>query len=824
MHFDRNSKLITATVTELASRLRRPADIGTRAAPRVTAEQGARIHRRLADEAGPGFTPEVDVAHRCQLGDLDFRITGRADGIITDEAGITVVELKVLRTRDYYTQQPAHTAQLICYAYFYADAHDMPFINTQLTYYNLDRDELRHMMRTYSREQLREAFLDILSQFSRWAALAIDRETKRLPAIREAAFPYGKFRPGQDELALAVFRAIRRGERLFAQAPTGIGKTMSTLYPAVKALGEEKCERIFYLTAKGSTAREAWAAARRLAQAGAPVRTVMISAKAQMCLCEQAKADYHHLQSHCNPADCPYAAGYHNRAPDAVYALLTSGLGATAAMIREKGEEYCVCPYELSLDLAEHCELIICDYNYLFDPHAYLRRFFEEGKASSERYVFLVDEAHNLPDRARSMYSADLRCRDFERLYAHVPVEEQALDALLADAIRAIRRLRRQCRSDLNYDSEGREVGGVIWSSLDKHLRDALAVFTDRADDWQREHRGHPLGRELDDLCEKVRDLLALGELADEHFRYCIEFEPEDIRLRLLCLDPAPLLAVRLALGRAAVFFSATLTPTEYFADLLGGGSSDVTLSLPSPYPPENLCLAAVDGISTRYADREESIPRIVRCIAATVSVRAGHYMVYFPSYSYMEAVFARFTAKYPQVPVRAQKRGMDAAAREKFISAFAEPDGRLLVGFCVLGGSFSEGVDLPGRALIGTIIVGVGMPQLSVERGLLAEYYQEKCEQGHAYAYTYPGMNKILQAAGRVIRREDDRGIVVLIDDRYAEPTYARLFPPHWRHLRFVGDETALRELARRFWTGEQLGGSQPRKRGASGGENFGV
>lgn len=810
MQFDRNAKIITATVTELASRLRRRDDLGTRAAPRVTAEQGARIHRRLADEAGPGFVPEVDVAHRAQIGDLDFRITGRADGIITDEAGITVVELKVLRTRDYYSQQPAHTAQLICYAYFYADAHDMPFINTQLTYYNLDRDELRHMMRTYSREQLREAFLDILAQFSRWAALAVDRETRRLPAVREAAFPYGSFRPGQDELALAVFRAIRRGERLFAQAPTGIGKTMSTLYPAVKALGEEKCERIFYLTAKGSTAREAWSAARRLAQAGAPVRTVMISAKAQMCLCEQAKADYNHLSAHCNPADCPYAAGYHDRAPDAVYALLTEGLGATAAMIREKGEQYCVCPYELSLDLAEHCELIICDYNYLFDPHAYLRRFFEGGKASSERYVFLVDEAHNLPDRARSMYSAELRCRDFERIYARVPVEERGLDSLLGDAIRAVRRLRRQCRSELNYDSEGREVGGVIRSSLDLRLRDALAMFADRADDWQREHRGHPFGRELDDLCEKVRDLLSLGELADERFRWCIEFEPEDIRLRLLCLDPAPLLALRLALGRSAVFFSATLTPTEYFADLLGGGASDVTLSLPSPYPPENLCLAAVDGISTRYADREESIPRIVRCIAAAVSVKAGHYMVYFPSYSYMEAVFARFTAKYPQVPVRAQKRGMDAEAREKFISAFAVPDGRLLVGFCVLGGSFSEGVDLPGRALIGTIVVGVGMPQLSVERGLLAEYYQDKCEQGHAYAYIYPGMNKILQAAGRVIRREDDRGIVVLIDDRYAEPTYARLFPPHWKGLRFVGDASALRELARRFWADEPLGGEK--------------
>lgn len=811
--FDRNAKIITATVTELAARVRRPDDLGGRAAPRVTREQGAAIHRRLAEEAGPGFTPEVDLAHRAQLGDLDFLITGRADGIITDEAGITVVELKVLRARDYYTGQPAHTAQLLCYAYFYADAHAMPYINTQLTYYNLDRDEMRHVMRTYSLEQLREAFLELLGQFSRWAALAVDRETRRIPAIRAAAFPFGKLRPGQDELALAVFRAIRRGERLFVQAPTGIGKTMSVLYPAVKALGEGKCERIFYLTAKGSTAREARNAARLLAQNGAPVRTVMISAKAQMCLCEAARADFAHLKSYCNATSCPYAAGYFNRAPDAVYALLTEGLGATPAMIRKTGEEYGVCPYELSLDLAEHCELIICDYNYLFDPHAYLRRFFEDGRPSSERYVFLVDEAHNLPDRARAMYSAELRRQDFEHLYAHIPAEERELDGILADVLRAFYRLRRLCRSELNSDEAGNLVGGVIRSSLDRMFADALSAFAARADDWMRANRSHPRLPALRELCEKVEDMIRMWELVDEHFRWCIEFDAKDTRLRLLCLDPAKLLAVRLALGQAAVFFSATLTPTDYFADLLGGGAADVTLSLPSPYPPDNLCLAAVDGISTRYADREESIPRIVRCIAAAVSVRAGHYMVYFPSYSYMEAVFSRFTAKYPHVKVRAQKRGMDAAEREKFIAAFAAEDGDLLVGFCVLGGSFSEGVDLPGRALIGTIIVGVGIPRLSVERGLLAEYYQDKCEQGYAYAYTYPGMNKVLQAAGRVIRREDDRGIVVLIDDRYATPEYARLFPPHWRGMRFVGDAAALRELVRRFWAGETLGGEKAKK-----------
>ncbi len=810
MLYDRESKMIRVSVDELAARARRQDDLGTRISPRLTAERREEIRRRFAEEMGAGFTADVDLAHCCRLGEMEFSVSGCADGIMSDAAGITVAELRVLRARDYYSAQPAYTAKLLCLAYLYLAGAEMDYINTQLTYYNPDRDEMRHTVRTYSRAQLQEAFYDILGQFSRWAALAAERETKRIPSIRAAVFPYGRMRAGQEELSLAVFRAIRRGERLFAQAPTGIGKTMSVLYPAVKALGEGLCDRIFYLTAKGSTAREAWSAARLLAQRGAMLRTVMLSAKAQMCLCGEARADSAHLSAYCNPTSCPYAAGYYARSDDAVYALLSEGLGVTSSMIRKTAESYGVCPYEISLDLAEHAELIICDYNYLFDPHAYLRRFFEEGCRSGERYVFLIDEAHNLPDRARGMYSAELRRRDFESLYARVPAEESALDRMLGDAILLFRRLHRRYRAELNPDEEGNLLGGVVCRAPDRTLMDGLTAFSSRAEEWMRENRTHPHLPQLRELSRRVEEMIGLMHTADTHSRFCLEFEAEDTRARLLCLDPSAMLAARLALGRAAVFFSATLTPTEYFADLLGGGASDVMLSLPSPYPTENLCLAAVDGISTRYADREESIPRIVRCIAATVSAKTGHYMVYFPSYSYMEAVFARFTAKYPQVKVRAQKRGMDSGERERFIAAFAAEDNDLLVGFCVLGGSFSEGVDLPGQALIGTIIVGVGIPRLGVERGLLAEYYEDKCEQGYAYAYTYPGMNKVLQAAGRVIRREDDRGIVVLIDDRYSSPEYVRLFPPHWGGMRFVGDASALRELARRFWAGEALGGEK--------------
>lgn len=805
MQYDSERQIFTASVDELIARHPREADLGGARPVRLSAEQEKNARLCLAGAAGSGFVPDMDLSHTCRCGEVEYHFTGRADGIIFDEAGVTVTELVPLHSRAYYSSQPAVSPRLLCLAYFCLQTEGLPCINTQITYYNPDKEESRHVMRTYAAGELESDFSVIFAGFSRFADLFIQRETRRIPSIRAAAFPYGGMRPGQDELALSVFRAIRRGERLFVQAPTGIGKTMSTLYPAAKALGEGKCDRIFYLTAKGSTAREAWSAARRLAEGGAPLRTVMLSAREQMCLCEAARADRGRLHRYCNPFDCPYAAGYYRRSPDALYKLLTAGLGVTSPMIRAAGEKHRVCPYELSLDLSEHCELIICDYNYLFDPHAHLRRFFGEEGRGRERYVFLVDEAHNLPDRARAMYSAELRRSRFAALYARIPGEEKALDGIFEEILRAFHRFTRTCRGDLHTDEEGKPLGCVVLPEADPNLRAALLRFVHRVEDWLAEHRDHPLVSSLEELYGEVGELLELEESADRHFRRVAEFEGDEIRLRLLCLDPAEKLRESLALGQAAVFFSATLTPTDYFAQLLGGGAADVHLSLPSPYPTENLCLAAMDGISTRYADREESVPRIVKAIAATVSAKAGHYMVYFPSYAYMEAVLSRFTAKYPQVRVRAQKRGMDAAAREAFIADFAADDADLLVGFCVLGGSFSEGLDLPGQALIGTVIVGVGMPRLSVERGLLAEYYDEQCEQGYAYAYTYPGMNKVLQAAGRVIRREQDRGIVVLIDDRYSSPEYVHLFPPHWSELRFVGDSAALRELARRFWANEK-------------------
>ena len=317
---------------------------------------------------------------------------------------------------------------------------------------------------------------------------------------------------------------------------------------------------------------------------------------------------------------------------------------------------------------------------------------------------------------------------------------------------------------------------------------------------WLRSHRGDAYETDVYTACAALKHFEIISEYYDEHFLTFVTVEGDERCVRLICLDPSSILSACLSRAHASVLFSATLTPSDYFADILGGGKGAVRISLPSPFKPSQLCLAAVPTVSTRFEDRAKSYKKIASLIAATVSAKAGNYIVYFPSYDYMEKVLERFVQKYPQVETVVQTRGMTAVQREAFLEAFRD-DRRLRIGFCVLGGSFSEGIDLPGRLLIGTVIVGTGLPGLSNERNILRDYYETTRERGYDYAYTYPGMNRVLQAAGRVIRREEDRGVVVLIDSRFGEERYKMLFPDYWSHIRYAGDAFELAEMVSDFW-----------------------
>ncbi|MBQ9784367.1 MAG: ATP-dependent DNA helicase [Clostridia bacterium] len=804
MRYDTERAVIVTSVTELCEYAMRAGDLDLRPGmmKRATVERaaiGAEVHRKLQSEAGAMYTPEVTMRNTACFHDLAFEVSGRADGVISTEP-LTVDEIKTV-TAHAFDRPPApmHDAQAKCYAYFLCREKGLDRVQTRLTYYRTEDGKTKYATTEHTADELEAFYFDLLARVEYRARVLYERETVLRPSVGSGRFPYSSVRQGQDVLLKECYRDIKAGKRLFAEAPTGIGKTVSTLYPAVRCVGEGHCDKIFYLTAKAATRREAFAAAAKIFEAGSHLRTAVLTARDQTCANAAAKADPAGVSRHCNPMDCPRAKAFYDKAPHAVCELLSERFGYTRERIEAVAEKYGICPYELQLELSEFCDIVICDYNYAFDPQVYLRRYFGAEADAHTRHVFLVDEAHNLADRARAMYSAELCSEDVAALWRQLSEGDSLKDATekLSVTMQGFRRL---CRDTIEKDEDGVERGYYVNTSPMEDFHRLVALTRKVTDTWLRTHRGDPSELAVYTLGAKLKRFEVISEYYDASFLTFIELEGDRRTVRLICLDPSHVMDACLSRAHAAVLFSATLTPIDYFADILGGGKQAVRISLPCPFDPENFCLAAVTGVSTRYEDREKSYKKLASLIAASVSAKRGNYIAYFPSYEYMEKVAEQFAKKYPTVATVRQTRGMSVAEKEKFLDAFTT-DGTLRVGFCVLGGSFSEGVDLPGKRLIGSVIVGTGIPGLSNERNILRDHYETTRERGYDYAYVYPGMNRVLQAAGRVIRRESDCGVVVLIDDRYADPRTRGLFPEHWNHVEYAGNAMELAEIVREFW-----------------------
>ena len=806
MRYDSDRDQIEMSVRELCERalLRGHIDrYRSSSSLRERAAAGQRAHKKLQNSFGALYHSEVELHNTLKVGDLCFYVKGRADGILCHNGHYTVDEIKTVGGRFFVeaTVDPLHTAQLYCYAYFLCMIKELQGVNTRLIYYNIDDDEVEYHEKYTTVEELRSFYQMLLSAVLWRAEQMRERMRVRMVAAASAPFPYASLRDSQTEMIKECYRDIRHGDRLFCQAPTGIGKTISTLYPAVKCMGEGVADKIFYLTGKNSIRREAFSAIERLNRAGASVRGIVLSAREHMCANADAKKRGGRLSSNCCPELCPYAEAYYDKLGGTLEYALQKNQSFNSDVIREIAREKGVCPYELSLDLSELCDVVVCDYNYVFSPTVYLKRYFEGNER--DNYIFLVDEAHNLPDRAREMFSSRLSSDDFERLIALLEEDSKLTHAALS-ALTAFDGLKQLCRDNMRYDGDGGAVGYSVSRQLPENFLRSMAEFSEKCDGWMKYHVGHPAFSLAEELSYQIFEFNKICERFDRHYLTFINTAPEKTSILLYCLDPSYDLSAALERAKASVLFSATLTPTDYFADILGGGKKTVSVSFESPFPKENLCVAAVDTVSTRYEDRERSVKKIASCIAATVSARAGNYMVFFPSYGFMEAVQKAFCAKYPKVKVLTQKKNMTYADREQFLGEL-QADGKLRVGFCVLGGSFSEGIDLPGDRLIGVVVVGVGLPGISDENNIIRDYYEEKCGAGYDYAYTYPGMNAVLQAVGRVVRTETDRGIAVLIDDRYAEPKYRSLFPKEWKGMKFAGNPQSLAEIARRFWKNQE-------------------
>lgn len=621
------------------------------------------------------------------------------------------------------------------------------------------------------------------------AAPEIDRVSRRLPLLKKAPFPYPNVRDAQQELMEECYTTIRRHSRLYACAPTGTGKTMSVLYPAVRAIGEGLVEKAFYLTPKNTTAMAAVEALRLLDAHGAPVRGIWLTAKERICpmklVCREGIP--------CNLS--PRAPGREDKAARELLAMNLAVVGDEEILAIAR--KYSVCPYEVSLRYSMYCDVIIGDYNYLFDVRVYLRRYFDRGG----HFTFLVDEAHNLVERSREMYTARFTTERLDALENLTKPLEEASRAVHAFRAWFDETLTAMLRDETNLGADGRQHGFAATSEPPEGMYGQLCSMAYALTDLPKGVLPDEVERELRPMAFDVMHDLTRLSMYDERYKTFYEQDGESYRLSCVCLDAANAIDTRLSLGDSAIFFSATLTPTEYYRDVLGGDQNSRMLELESPFDRDHLSVAVMDKISTRYLNRDETVREVVRAILTTVKAKPGNYMVFCPSYAYMMKVVKVFEKAAPGLPILVQERDMSRAQRDAFLAKFDAHPKQALIGFCVMGGIYGEGIDLVGKRLIGAIIVGVGLPSLTNEREAIREYFENTREAGREYAYIYPGMNRVLQAAGRVIRTEEDRGVVLLIDDRFAAPEYKKLIPPHWRGLHFVGDAGALGQLLARFW-----------------------
>ena len=743
---------------------------------------GTRIHRKLQKQGGKNYQAEVFFSHEEKVGEFVFIMEGRADGVIYKDDHVIIDEIKTteipLASLD-ENFNPLHFAQAMCYGYFHCAKSGHEEVIIQVRYYHLHTEKIKTIQNNYQKEELQQFYQDLLQQYVKWAKFQVEWTKLRNDSIKEINFPFNEYRLGQRELAVATYKTILGRGKLFSQAPTGTGKTISTLFPTIKSFAEKEAEKFFYLTAKTITRQAAEDAVRKMRKQGLNLKTVTFTAKDKVCFL---------AERNCNPEVCPYANGYYDRVNDAVFEILQINDSFTRVEIEQYAKAYQLCPFELALDLSWWCDGIICDYNYLFDPQVYLKRFFSDNKGE---YVFLIDEAHNLVDRSREMFSATICKSTFLMLKKQFGKGHKGMTSVLDEVNKVFVGYRKQCE----------ETGFLVEKEAQRELNEVLLAFTQECKEWLQEYAHLESSGDVLQLYVDCRTFLKIAEFYNEQYVTFIQKQGKEVVVKQLCLNPSELLNQGMKRGKASVLFSATFSPIDYYVSVLGGDEETRTYSLPSPFPVENALVLIGNYIQTTYYKRESSCLPIARAVMALVQARVGNYLVFFPSFKYLNDVYDVFCEEYPDVATIVQGAQMDEEEREVFLGEFQSDNEASLVGFCVMGGIFSEGIDLVGDRLIGVAIVGVGLPQINRERDLIKEYYGQKVGTGYQFAYQFPGMNKVMQAAGRVIRSEDDKGVILLLDARFGRNDYLGLFPEHWWGRMYIRNIVELELRVKAFW-----------------------
>jgi len=810
-----SKQIVSISVRNLVEFLMRKGDIdfsGISASALADQTEGTKVHKKLQKAMGESYRAEIRLNFTREYDVFHLIVQGNADGMFNSDEGLVLDEIKSTFTPIQFLGEgyELHWAQAKCYAYMFCAEDNISDINVRLTYFQIDTGEVHHILRKYTFEELETFFENLVSEYFRWAEWIALHETAKIESIKALNFPFENFRAGQREFAAMVYKVIKEKNRLFAQAPTGTGKTMSTMFPAIKAIGETFGEKLFYLTAKTVTRDVAQKAAAIMVEKGLDIVQITFTAKEKLC----------EYDRNCDPQICSFAKGHFDRVNDAIYDIITHEKIISREIMDNYSKKHMVCPFEFMLDMSEWADCIVCDYNHVFDPKAHIKRYFDEGGD----YTILVDEAHNLVDRAREMFSVTLDKHEITkamRALKSAPSElKKSLSAInrylvdLKKKIDAGMEVEFNAISDDSDDFPNSDTiidairGGLIDPELgviqlpnlinflvDKFIED-YSVFL--ATDGYAEQKNKTI-----DLFFELLSFSYVYDQFDEKYVAYVDFRDKKFILNLFCVDPSKQLMRTCKKCRSTAFFSATLLPMTYFKNMLGN-DTDQSVRLVSPFNPKNLCLMVANNVSTKYKDRQSSYSLVTDYVYTAVSKKIGNYFIFFPSFEYMRQVHERFKQNYPDVHTIIQENMMDDESRQTFMDNFTSNPDKTMVAFAVMGGIFSEGIDLVGERLSGAVIVGVGLPQICLERDIIRKFFDNTDNNeriGFEYSYMYPGMNRVMQAAGRVIRTETDRGFVLLIDERFTRRDYIGLFPPEWRGYSKVGNISDVNLLLEKFW-----------------------
>ena len=775
--------LVKISVRNLIEFVMRSGDIDNSFRDNARMIEGIRAHQRVQKSYAKDYNKEYKLKHTSIISSIEFLVEGRADGLIKEKDTYVIDEIKSTKRDldDIDDSNQMHWAQAKCYAYFFACDNDLSTIDITLTYVSIENYKTKIFRRTFEKDELEIFYIDLLNRYIEFSKIVSKNIEERNSTSKDIDFPYASYRKGQRKMAVAIYTAILKEKNVFIDAPTGIGKTISSIFPSIKSFSENLADKIFYLTAKNTTSKEAIKAMKLLKENGLKLKAVQITSKEKICLNDEVK---------CNPIDCPFAKGHFDRVNDALKDILTNEYIMDYDIITSYAEKHRVCPLEFEFDISTFSDFIICDYNYVFDPNVYLRRFFDE---IIDRYIFLIDEAHNLLDRARDMYSFSFSNREFIELKKSLDVSrDKKIIKIVDDIIEYFENIYVKFGKKLHYYTTNQILDlDEKLISLSKKMEEFLIK--------EKDDKNYDFVLEI---YFRINSYLRISDQFMDGFYNVISFDEnnEEKTFEIKCVDPSYVLKKKYDLARTSVFFSATLSPMKFFMTMLGASFS-LKLRLDMPFSLDKLMIIQ-KSISTRYKDRFSNISKISDLIYEFVQGRKGNYFIFFPSFDYLEKVAGDYMIRHSE-KILIQDRSMSQMDRSRFLKKFTNDSSE--VAFVVLGGIFAEGVDLIGNKLIGSMIISVGMPGLSFDRNLIKEHFDKENMAGFDYSYTYPGINKVFQAAGRVIRSENDKGIIYLVDDRYTWYKYQSLFPKHWKNIKYLDDNEDPKVLIDEFWSKDE-------------------